>query len=216
MFDVQVMYPQEVLGVSSVHAVDGVFPFTLVVTGKDFSLANEVRLNGQIAPKFAVADDHTLYVEVPETVTEEVTSVTVLTERVLVRDKALLSFKLGMSPAKISGVYRLMQLFLRLLFTSPGSDIWSPQLGGGALLSIGKSSAGDGMSSLVQDFHIAVDQTARQITALQARSRRLPPDERLLRATITSITFNAQEGALLPTVELVNHLGVPASATFLA
>lgn len=214
MFDIQVVYPQAVLGVDSVEVLDGVYPFTLLVTGRDFTLTNEVRLNGEAAPKFAVMSDNLIMVEVPDTVTERVTSVTILSERIVVRDRSLLTFKLGKSPAKVSGVLRLMQLFLRILFTTPGTDIWSPDLGGGALLSIGKAMAGQDGTSLVQDLHIAVDQTARQVVALQARSRRIPLDERLLSASVTSIRFNAQEGALLPTIELLNHLGAPASATF--
>lgn len=214
MIDFQIVYPQTVVNLSSVTFLEAAEPRLLQVVGDDFSSVDEVRINGIASPSVSIFSSSILFAQVPDTVVERVTSVTVLSNKLLVQDRNLLTFRLGRSPAKVSGVLRLLQVFIKLLFTTPGTDIWSQSSGGGALQGLGRNINDLTGQGTIQDFMIAVANTTRQLVATQARNTRLPPDERLLSATVTKVFFNKQESALIPTIEVVSQLGVPAQASF--
>lgn len=213
--DFQVCFPQSTVPISQVRYVPGIDPRTLDVVGDDFRAVDEVRVNDRTSPSVVILGPHRMLVQVPENVLDKVTSILVLSNRLQLTEKTLLRFRLGRSTQRVNGLLRLMQLFIKVLFTTPGKDIWSPQQGGGALRSLGRSFTVQAGQGVVGDFIIAVDQTVRQIIALQARNPRIPQEERLLRAKVTKIFFNRNEGALVATIELLNQTGRPALASLM-
>jgi hypothetical protein len=112
----------------------------------------------------------------------------------------------------VSGILKLVQQFLRLLFTTPGTDIFSPSMGGAALRNVGTTfSAGRG-GSIVGDFVLAVKTTNKQMVAIQSRNPRLPRDERLLSATVSSAAFDQSTTSLIVSVEILSQAGSAALA----
>jgi len=110
------------------------------------------------------------------------------------------------------GILKLVQKFLKILFQTPGTDIFNKQLGGGALNTIGQVfNAADG-NSIVSNLVIAIDTTTRQIISLQSRDTSLPLDERLLSAKILRAGFNKEESAIDIAVEIVSQAGKTATA----
>jgi hypothetical protein len=211
--DFQVVFPQQIVELSSVQIMFGVTPLTLDVAGEDFRSVDEIRVNDIIAPDVVILSRKRMLVRVPELVKNtQVTSVTVTSHSLTMSSKSLLKFRIGRSPSKVSGILRLVQVFLKILFTTPGYDIFAPRIGAAALKNIGVTFGASEGQSIVSDFVIACATTARQIVAIQSRDPSTPLDERLLSARVTAAKYNKQEAALVVSVELTSQTGRAALA----
>jgi hypothetical protein len=211
--DIQCVFPQEVIKVSRVRNVPGLPVRTLDVVGEDFRAVDEVLLNNIAAPSFVVVSGTRLLVEVPGSLASAtITSVMVLSKRLTLSSKSIMRFSLGHSVGKLQGIFRLMQLFLKVLMTTPGTDIFSPGSGGGALSRIGQSIGAEDGSDIVSDLVISVDRTTRQIIQIQSRNQSIPAGERLLSAKVLSCGFNKNETAQTASIELVSQAGKSALA----
>lgn len=214
--DIQIVFPMDQVPLTQVSQVPGLFPRTLDVHGQGFQAVNQVLLNGIRSPSVVILDPFRLLAQVPpEIVGDVITSVSVLSNTLTLTAKSLLRFQLGISSQKVNGFLRLMQVFLKILFTTPGRDIFSPNVGGSGLKNLGKSFSSQEGHGIVADFYISVDTTVKQITAMQARNPRLPREERLLSATVVSANFNKQEGSLIVSVNLLSQTGQSALANLM-
>jgi hypothetical protein len=207
--DIQFVYPQEVIKVTSVRRVPDVTPPMLDIVGEDFRAVATVEINEILAPSFTVLTKNKLRVEVPELVTNsgDIYTVTVTSQRLVLTSKSFFRFRMGAVPGKVKGILKLCQLFVKILFTTPGSDIFSPKTGGAGLKNLGMTFSSLNTGSIVSDFVISVQNTARQITAIQSRTPGLAADEKLLSAKVVQSNFSAQETALNVTVELTSQGG---------
>lgn len=211
--DFQVVFPQELVELTSVRVLPGIAPRTLDVTGKNFTSVDEVLVNGLVSSEVVVVSKTRLLAQVPAAfINQTVTSVTVVSTRLSVSQRSLLRFRVGRTPSKVSGILRLMQAFLKLLLTTPGSDIFARNTGGGALTRIGATFGRDEGGSIVSEFIVAVGSTQRQLLAIQSRDPSLPRDERLLTARVLSAGYNRNEAALVVSVELTSQAGRAAVA----
>lgn len=212
--DLQVAFPQEQVQLSRVSVALGP-PRLLDITGTDFRSVDEVLINNIPAEDVIVLSKTRLIAQLPDSLnspTSTLVSVSVLSRRLTVTPRSLIRFRISQTPGRTTGILRLVQLFLKLLFTTPGSDIFSPSFGGGGLRNLGSTFGIDEGGEIVSDFHIAVSNTVRQIVAIQGRDARIPRDERLLSARITRAGFNKQEGTLVVSVELTSQAGRAALA----
>lgn len=208
--DFQVCFPQETIAVNKVRALPGDLK-VLEIEGEDFSAVDTVSVNDIEVPAFAVLSSHVLRAQLPLSLTlADVRAVTVLSKRLVTTAKSTLRFRIGSMPSKVRGPLRLSQLFLKVLFTNPGTDIYSKSLGGGALRALSASFAASDSGGVINNFSVAVRSTTRQIVAIQSRNPSLPPDEKLLNASIVSSAFSPQEAALSVAIEIINQSGRPA------
>lgn len=211
--DLQTVFPQDQIPLSQVAQVPGLAPRTLRVVGQDFSAVAEVQLNGVTSPSVVILNRNVLLAQVPkEIVGDTISSVSVLSATLTLTASSLLNFELGPRSQKVNGLLKLVQVFVKILFTTPGRDIFSPNLGGGGLRNLGQSFDSAQGKGIVADFFISVSNTTKQLTALQARSTRLPRAERLLSATVISANFNAQEAALIASMSIMSQTGQSALA----
>lgn len=209
--DLQVVFPQETVKVTGVTNIPGSLPRQVEITGEDFSAVDLVEINEVVASTYQVLSKNKLRVVLPQDITaSQIRSVTVLSRRLVVTARSLLRFRIGNMPSKASGILRLTQLFLKVLLTAPGSDIFNQSLGGGALKNLGTTFARSQSGQLVNDMSISVQTTQKQIAAIQARQANIPADERLLDARLLSASFSPQESALLVSISLTNQTGQPA------
>jgi hypothetical protein len=192
--DLQCAFPNEMVRLSQVSQVPGLFPRTLDIIGEDFRSVNEVLVNGILSPSFVIVGPQRLLAQVPSQVTNNIVSSVSVLSNVL-------------TLTATSRLLRLCQFFLKVLFTTPGRDIFSPNLGGAGLKNIGRSFAKEEGSGVVADLYVAVTSTVNKITALQSRNPRLPREEKLLSATVISAQFNPQELALIAAIELLSQTG---------
>jgi hypothetical protein len=211
--DFQVVFPQQVIELSSVQIMFGVTPLTLDVYGEDFRNVDEVRVNDIIAPDVVILSRKRMLVRVPELLrNSQVTSVTVTNSSLTMGPKSLIKFRLGRTTGKVSGILRLVQAFLKVLFTTPGFDLFAPRIGAAALKNIGVTFGSNEGQAIVSDFVIAVATASRQMVAIQSGDPAIPLDERLLSANVTAANYNRQESALIVSVELTSQTGRSALA----
>ena len=211
--DFQVVFPQTVAALNNVRVLPGVAPTTLDVLGDDFSSVDSVAINQMLSPDVVILSKTRLLAQVPAQLSRSViTSVTVTTHSLTISPRSVIKFQIGQSASKVSGILRLIQVFLKILLTTPGTDIFAPRIGGGALKNLGLSFGKDQGGAVVSDLIVAVNTTTRQITTIQARDPTIPRDERLLSAQVTAANFNRAEAALVVSIEVTSQAGRSATA----
>ena len=210
--DFQIVFPQESIQINAVSGVDG-STSVIDVLGADFTSVDSVLVNDVEAPSYYVVSKTRMFVTLPSLVPSgTVTSVAVTSSRLTISDQSLLKFRVSRIPSKVSGILRLVQLFTKVLFTTPGSDIFNRRMGGGGLRSVGRNFSKAESGAIISDFVVAVDNTTRQIVTIQGRQPQLPSDVRILAARVASARFSAQEAALVVSVELTSQAGRSARA----
>lgn len=203
--DFQIIFPQETIDLSSVVVLPGE-PKTVEVLGEDFRAVDEVLINGTQSPKVMVVAKNKLTAEVPDLwKSSDILSVNVVSRHITLSPRSLVKFKIGRRPGKVSGIMRLMQLFLKILFTTPGTDIFNKHLGAAGLRNVGET-IGDG-AEMLSSLVIAVDTATRQIVALQARNPSIPLDERLMDAKIVRQGFDKSNLSVILEIELRSQSG---------
>ena len=212
--DFQVVFPQDSVRLNQIRQ-ETIGGFAAIrAIGEDFRSVDEVVINNQPSPDVIVLSKTELIAQLPDSMQRapDVQSVTVLSRSFTVTRRSLLRFRIGKRPAKVRGILRLLQLFVKILLTSPGTDIFRPGSGGGILNKIGTTFGSDEGSSLVTDFVVSVTRTQRQIVAMQARDQRSPRDERLLSATVVGSQFDKTQGALYMRIRIISQAGESAEA----
>lgn len=211
--DIQCVYPQEIIKINRVRNAPGMPVRTLDVIGDDFRAVTEVLVNDVQSPSYVVLSRTRMLVQVPPLLeAATVTSIVVLSRVLTLTQKSFIRFGFGQTVGKVSGILRLMQLFLKVLMTTPGTDIFAPKVGGGALVHLGQNIGTEDGSDVVSDFIVSVDRAARQIVQIQGRNQATPPDERLLSAKVVSAGFNKNETAIVASIELSSQAGRTAIA----
>lgn len=212
--DIQVVVPQEVIPLSAISVVPNFQPRTLDIRGQDFSSIDQVLINDIAAPEIVVMSRTRLLAQVPPSLFQTtLTSVTVVANRLFITPKSLIQFRLLPTPGKVSGILRLVQVFLKILFSTPGRDIFAPRIGGSALRNIGQTFGKDEGGGVVSDLIISVNTTQRQLIAIQSRDPSIPREERLLAAKVVSAGFNKNELALIASIEVTSQAGKAATAS---
>lgn len=180
----------------------------LDVVGEDFTSVDEVLVNDLPADTVVVLTQTRLLASLPTPLKpEDVMSVAVLSRQLTITPRSLIKLRVGKTPSMVTGILKLVQEFLRLLFMTPGSDIFSPDLGGAALRNIGSTFSANKGGSVVSDFVLSVNTTSKQLVAIQSRDPRLPKDERLLSARVNSASFDQTTAALIVSVEIMSQAG---------
>jgi hypothetical protein len=181
------------------------------VTGQDLYRATEVEYNDVLVTEFIVAERNRLVVRVPESqVGKDLRTIVALAPISVTKTDALLRIGVTTPIQAISGVERLVQAWLILFFSTPGSDIFDRSSGGGALGIIGKATDRSHKSAAAS-MAMAVDKAKSDLLRKQAQSRNVPLDEQLLSSTLDSVVFEPNSSTLRATVSLRNMLGETAS-----
>lgn len=210
--DLQSVHPQEAVNLSQVRIIPGP-PRTAAVLGSDFRSVDTVLINQVQSPDVVVVSKTQLLAQIPSAILgDRIIDVVVLSKRLTLSARSVLKIRISETPGRTTGILRLIQLFIKVLFTTPGRDIFSPRIGGGALKNIGATfGAGQG-GDIINDFVIAVDTTSRQLIAIQGRDSAIPRDERLLSAEVQSASFNKSVGGIDVSVRIVSQAGQEAVA----
>lgn len=213
MNGIQVVRLLDSITVSRLENVPGVRPRQLKVTGSDFRSVELVILNGFETTDFIVDSKYVLRVTVPEIIQDAViVSVSVLSNSLTLTESSLVTFNVGTKPTATNGILRLMQNFVRLLFRTPGTNIFYPKSGGGVQPMVrGRTIDPDKVSG---EIAIAVSRVHNFIVNAQSPERGIPSSERLLSSDILSIR-QPDETSMEVSIQLTNHSGTRAAATFI-
>jgi len=173
--------------------------------GDDIDTTKFALVNGHKTTDFAI-QGNSLLIYPPENVaTSDVKSLVVVAESSSVNNQTLMRLGFGYSVREVSGVDRLVQLFVFMLLKTPGTYIMGAGRGGG-VLGIMSRGAGGQPQTLVPDVVAAIRKTEQDIKAMQS-GLSLPADELLLATDIISTQVRAADGSVVVFVELVTLNG---------
>lgn len=212
--DIQFIQFNDLLPLVSVDEVPNYSPRALRITGADLSTAVEVLINDESSPSYVIASPNVLIAEVPANQRAQgIRSVSVVSSDFRLTRESLVTFKLGRDSRKASGLIFLLQEFAKMFLTTPYYDAFSPSLGGGAQEALGTNADSAVGANVITVITRAVNVTADQIRAIQARQSRLSDDERLLAANLLSCQYNVDVTGLDVRVELIAQSGKTAIAS---
>ena len=126
---IRVLQLRRLLDMTSIFELPNVTPRALEIRGPRMDYAASVQLNGTDADAFAVLSHDRLLVQVPRTVAGVVTEVAVLSDYVDPGSRSLAYYDFGEHLFETRGKYRVLQNYLKLLLTTPGTDVWSMDAG---------------------------------------------------------------------------------------
>jgi hypothetical protein len=211
--DLQFIQFSDALVIRGAQEIPGMTPRSLQIAGPDFRHAVEVLINEINSPNFAIANKNTIIAEVPASEKKNtIRSLSVLSSDFTATFRSRLRFRIGRDPKKVGGLKAMMQTFLKLLFTTSGTDAWAQKLGGSGLKNLGRNFGLGETQTIVSEFGISVRRAETQMKALQSQQTRIPDDERLLAANLLNAKFDVNLTALLARVELISQSGVRAIA----
>lgn len=215
--DLQVIYPQNSIPLTRVRVLFGYTPTSIMVEGDDFRSVDEVWINENAAPNWTVLNPQLLVAQVPPTqVGRSINSVEVLSNRMILGPESLLKFRIGRGGGRVTGIMRLVQLFVKTLLTTPGTDIFSPQSGGGLMTRVGQQvSLHDGGKEVIGDLVLCCSTATKQIVAVQAQNPALPPVERLLAANVENAVFDRAGLGVRANIQVISHSGVRGYANMM-
>lgn len=207
MKDIRVISAKYSLKVQSVAPIRGFLPPSIIVLGSELNRATEVYYNDIQAKEFLIQSPSRLIVKIPpEAIGKNFTSIRVLASAAVSKRDASISFQLNNPLERISGIDRLIQNYLMVLMTTPGSDVFDKSSGGGAQALIGRPTDryGKGVSA---DLASSLERTKTEIIKKQSKGTSIPLSEKLLNATLDQIVFDSSVGRLTAIVTIQNMLG---------
>jgi hypothetical protein len=207
MFDLRVITAKALLSVNTVAPIRGFFPPSLMLIGQDLYKATEVEYNGVLASEWIVASPNRLVLRIPETqIGQPFLGIRVFADISLAHSKAIVEFGIVSPLKKISGIDRLVQAWLLVFFTTPGSDAFDQSSGGGGRSLVGKSTDRY-HRGVAADLALCIDRTKNELLRLQAQTPGVPPEEKLLSSDLIGVSFDERTSMLYASVSLKNMVG---------
>jgi phage baseplate assembly protein W len=213
MRDLRVVQTKTTLPITSIAPIRGFEPPSIIILGDKYQYAEEIFYNGAEVREFVISSPQRIVARIPdEQLGRPMTSVTIITTIPAANNTSLLSMGLSKLNRSVAGIDKLVQDWMLIFLTNPGSDIFDPDVGGGARAIIGKPVYGGGASAMA-DLSLAVSRTREQLLRLQSKYPGIPPAERLLSASLTDVRFDNTTTTLTAVVDLQNMVGASASVT---
>jgi hypothetical protein len=168
----------------------------LDIRGRNFDDITGVIINGLRAPVFVVVSPTRILADIPSgEVGSVIRSVAVLTSDVRGSTASIVSFEAAASAQKMGDTGLLVQRFLKVLLTSPGTDIFTPRVGGGLLSLIGGASQTQ-QSNMSAMATLYVQRAEEAMVTAQARNPQLSDAAKLGQVTVLQATYSQSETAL--------------------
>lgn len=213
MKDFRIVQAKTLLDIYSIAPIRGFNPPSIVVVGSKLNSVSEILYNGVTADEFFVSSDSRIVVRIPPSqVGKDLIDFKAYAGVSILNKSAAVVLEL-MKPLKpVSGIDRLVQAWMMVFLTTPGSDVFTPSSGGGAATIIG-SRTDRRHSSAAADLTVAIERTESEILRLQASRKNVPPEEKLLSSDLESLSFDDATGTLSATVRLKNLINQSAEVS---
>jgi hypothetical protein len=214
MLDLQVVKSRQSLPIRDIKTVPGVTPAVLDVRVANLTSVNEVRINDIRSPSVMIVSSRQLLAQLPDEISDVsfVRTVEVLTNLPITLEPAKLFMEIGRTPVDVEGIQKLVQLVIKVLLTSPGRDLFDPQVGGGFLRQIGRNISLNNVSVLMTDLSVGITRTLTQIIESQSQDPAIPDDERLLSLDIVDAVFDAESASVFVALRVESVAGPEAVA----
>lgn len=209
--DYQYIAYQDVAQIRKIDIFNGDLA-TLDITGKGFVDVSAVRINGVDSPEFVVLSSTRVLAQIPSSQRNAgVQDLVVLTARSGSSQSTILSFEAIAAGRVAEGLVKLVQTYIKLLLTTPGTDLYRPRAGGGLYSLVGSVTDREG-TSVRAKATIAVTNTTNQVLAMQSGDSRLTNEERLQSATLLGLSFDPASSTLSLRIRLQSMTGASADA----
>lgn len=206
MIDYPLVSLSQLARVSDISFFGGEGILSLDIKGRDFTGTNAVLINGYRSPTFVVISDTRLLADIPVSeLSKPISTLNVLkTDIVSEVSNSIISFEAVQSAAAIPTENFLVQKVLKYLFTTRGSDIFSPSSGGGLLGLIGAPNTA--VSSISAKARVLVRQAVNSMIEDQADSS-APPEAKVQSVQILSVSYSRTHTSLDMRLEITSVAG---------
>ena len=150
----------------------------------------DVRVNGKSMP-FTLTGPGSALVQFPENAASIESVEAIATTSVLNRT-SFFSYLLGQNPKQVSGPFKALSQFLKVLMTTPGSDVFNKDLGGNLQNWVGGKNSLDNPQALVTKTVLSIVNTGAKFSAQQLLSG-VPSDERISRVQVLGVNFDVND-----------------------
>jgi hypothetical protein len=116
----------------------------------------------------------------------------------------------GIKPAKITGIFKLIQIVVLSLLNIPGQDVMNPDKGGGLPAMLGENIDPTSNTEVFGEIVTRVAKSQSEIINDQIGTDD-PPQEKLSELQIVSITQGASPDEFAVTIRVVNEAGQSAN-----
>jgi hypothetical protein len=130
--------------------------------------------------------DLLIYVPTELDASEDIRYVALISEETVTSDETVLRIGLGVIPGEIEGIDRLIQLFVKVLFQTPGTDIYHKTIGGGLLRIRRNSTISGDYNAISSEIAAAIRKADQDVKAMQA-GLTIPSEEKLVSTEILRI-----------------------------
>lgn len=206
MKDIRVVRAKVLLKIANVTPIRDFVPPAILILGEKMDIAEEVFFNNVQVTEFIALNNEKMIARIPPSqVGKRLDSLEVRTSVRLAQRDAQVTLGVDRPIRTIEGIDRLVQEFVLVFLTTPGSDIFNKKSGGGALAIIGKPVSGK--DGAMADLSVAVERTRSQLIAAQAQNTKIPASERLLSCSLSSVKYDARTTTISATVDIQNSVG---------
>lgn len=207
MKDIRIVSSKQLLKISSIAPIREFLPPSAVILGENFNLAQEIVFNGVTTTEFAILSPTRIIFPIPESeIGLPLQSIKVYSSPLKITGSAELNLTVGSPSTACSGIERLIQAWILIFLSTPGSDIWDLSGGGGGRALIGNATDRD-HGGAASSLAMAVEKTKEELLRLQAKDPRIPPAERLLSCELSSINFDEGTTVLSGVISIRNMIG---------
>ena len=162
--------------------------------GKGFSKATEVRVNGN-AQQFIIISDSNVLCTVPST-SSSIDSVDVIVSAQNINKTSFFEYIIGSTPKTVEGPFKLVQQFVKLLLTTPQTDIFRPNYGGNFQNWVGQNIPMSAPQVLVAKTTMNVIQAGAALQMAQVGTN-IPGDERLSDVQILKMAVDPLDPSIM-------------------
>lgn len=180
-------------------------PGRCVIVGRSgFYSAVEVQVNHAPVGFSAVSDSRIIADVDPNLGDADLMKVTVWKESQVSEVAQLTHFEVGSRPQTVSGLSKLVQQFVMMLFKDPGTDAFFPAEGGG-LMGLSKTFLAVDDQVALGEVNSAIKKTVKTLRRKQL-GRYVPPDERLASAELVNF-YKTDTGELRVFIDITSVAG---------
>lgn len=207
MLDIRFAQVKVALKSTTVVPIRNFFPPSIVIQGESLNKATEILYNDLPVDEYIVQSSTRIIAKIPPSqLGKPLTSLQIFAAIEKSANGFLIDRRFVFPLKMVSGIDRLIQSWLLIFLTTPGSDAFSPG-GGGARNLIGRSNN----KTAPADLTLAVQRTRDELLRLQAQVSNLPLSEKLLSSSLSSISFDPNTTTVSAVVTLQNMLGESAN-----
>lgn len=185
-------------------------PVVLRLRGTNFEKATNVILNGhqlQFSKTYEKGSNNlALLAMVPEHLfTQKFTSIYVLVDSMNFSQSSIYEWEFGTTPKVMSSAGKCVTQFVKVLLTTPGSDVFEPECGAGLQQFPGTKVSDP--TGLLAAITVKVVSAVGYIRSKNAKLSHIPNDEKLDNAEIISLNFDPGDPGSVQLVLNIRTLG---------